>query len=107
MPATHRKGDTGSRLSTLQQRARAKPVDNFASINTYYRSADLLLRQVLWCGAGVVGTRRAGAPLAQGTSQLHSLTTTRSSLLLILQADVYRRAHNEDELYVMLLRFAG
>ncbi|KAI3435549.1 hypothetical protein D9Q98_001614 [Chlorella vulgaris] len=67
MPATHRKGQAASRLETLAERARAKPVDNFASISTYYRSADLLLRQ----------------------------------------AEVYRRAHNEDELYVMLLRFSG
>jgi hypothetical protein len=46
MPATHRKGQAASRLETLAERARAKPVDNFASISTYYRSADLLLRQV-------------------------------------------------------------
>lgn len=46
MPATHRKGQGGSRLEALTERACAKPVDNFASIKTYYRSADLLLRQV-------------------------------------------------------------
>lgn len=50
MPATHRKASDGtSRLiDSLNARAAAgsRPVDNFSSIQTYYRRADLLLRQV-------------------------------------------------------------
>ncbi|KAL4458118.1 hypothetical protein ABPG75_012983 [Micractinium tetrahymenae] len=68
MPAVHRKPSEGGLLGSLNARAAAgsRGVDNFASIQTYYRRASLLLRQ----------------------------------------AEVYRRRHNDDELYVMLMRFA-
>lgn len=59
MPATHRKASgNGGLLDALNERARARPVDNFSSIQTYYRSAALWARQV---GAG---RWRAGRPAA-------------------------------------------
>lgn len=61
MPATNRKGSAGGGLlDALDERARPKAVDNFSSIDTYYRSAKLWLRQVgLWCKAvGAAGGRQ-------------------------------------------------
>ena len=57
MPATHRKAQGGgSLLNSLDERAATKALDNFVSLGTYYRRADLLLRQVRVGGE----RRRAG-----------------------------------------------
>lgn len=54
MPAVHRKPPDGGLLGSLNARAAAgsRGVDNFASIQTYYRRASLLLRQVGAAGSG-------------------------------------------------------
>lgn len=39
-------GGGGGLLDVLDERAKGRPVDNFSSVQTYYRSAALHLRQV-------------------------------------------------------------
>ncbi len=47
MPAVNRKSAaSGNGLQSLEERTRARAPDNFASIQTYYRSAALAKRQV-------------------------------------------------------------
>lgn len=49
MPAVNRKPGSGGGLQDLEARTRARAPDNFASIQTYYRSAALAKRQVGGC----------------------------------------------------------
>ena len=64
MPATSRKAAGTSLVDSLEARIRTRPVDNFASIKTYYRSATLDLRQVGMAPwpTGDSGRRAVGAP---------------------------------------------
>lgn len=66
MPAVHRKPSDGGLLGNLNARAAAgsRAVDNFASIQTYYRRASLLLRQV----SAVLGS--ATPPAASGAGRI-------------------------------------
>ena len=109
MPATNRKAAGTSLVDSLDARIRTRPVDNFASIKTYYRSAILDLRQV-----GMAPLRHWGPPLAARCGRRRKCRSLASLLacthpptpLLPTQADTYRRMHNDDELYIMLSRFA-
>ena len=76
-----------------------RPVNHVISLDRYYRSADLVLRQV-----GTYGCRRTSCKLV-----LHRTccNLALSSRLCSLQASEYRAAGNEYQLYVMLMRFAG
>lgn len=75
-----------------------RAVNNIISLDKYYRSANLLLRQV----QGLTGIIAAAS-----ACQALSLTWHQLTHLPELQADAYRAAGNEWQLYTMLLRFAG
>jgi len=108
MPATHRKAAEGSSLlDSLNARAdRSRVVDNFASITTYYRRADLLLRQVLQLRPALAAAPAVAAGGSAGCRAPCGLCTTKPfTRSLSVQADVYRHRDNENELYVMLMRF--
>ena len=77
-----------------------RPVNHVISLDRYYRSADLVLRQV--------GTHGCIPALpAPGLLYRARRSLVLSSCLCSLQAGEYRAAGNEFQLYVMLMRFAG
>ena len=109
MPATNRKAAGTSLVDSLDARIRTRPVDNFASIKTYYRSAILDLRQVGTAPCGTGGLRLSRGVGAGGSAARCLLACWPAPThppLLPTQADTYRRMHNDDELYILLSRFA-
>lgn len=68
MPAVNRKsGASSNGLQSLDERARVRAPDNFASIQTYYRSAALAKRQV--GGGGEPAAVQAGRRLCSSHTQ--------------------------------------
>ena len=102
MPAPRKPGSS-SLLDSLNERTRAKAPDNFASIQTYYRSAAITLRQV-WGAPHYV--RPLPAARRRARTRCRHLPTRPPRLPRChAQADEYRRRDNDAELYVMLTRF--
>lgn len=81
----------GGIIDSLASSAPVLPVQNTVTLSRYYRSLDLMLMQV-----------RAATPSAvQGVARFQYITT----LYLPVQISMYRNAQNDEQLYVMLLRY--
>lgn len=89
MPAP-RKPNNQSLVSYLTQQARVPPVSHSLPLTKYYRTADLLQAQV-----------RASS------TRSRTYQCCQAHCIAYLQAAAYRVAHNEEQLYVMLLRLIG
>lgn len=116
MPAPRRAGSSngggGGLLDVLDERARSRPVDNFSSVQTYYRSAALHLRQVSkqgWAGCCAASSKLGRQPPLSCRADPAACLCRRRSRSpppsVRPQAELYRMRHNDAELYVHLLRF--
>jgi hypothetical protein len=89
MPAP--KAKKNSLIDHLNAQAPAKPVNELLGIQKYYASADLLLRQAGFCCYPTI---------------CRSISATFKAPYPVKQASSYRLSKNEEQLYVMLMRFA-
>lgn len=78
-------------IDSLASSAPVLPVQNTVTLSRYYRSLDLMLMQV----------RAAACSSCARGGKVQSLT----SLCLPVQISMYRNAQNDEQLYVMLLRY--
>lgn len=96
MPAAKKPAGTGL-VAQLTSMAKKVQVSNIVTLPRYYRTLDLLLTQV--------GTNSTQQVLWHLSAMYLIRSATKESTCRVLQIALYRTAQNDEQLYVMLLRY--